>query len=81
MKQAVIHLTNKQLTNDQAFLLNLKETKLKSKNLNFAPKNKKIPFIDIIVATESTALDLENQNKGNDPNSLRQKVTDILNKI
>ena len=73
MKQAVIHLTNKQLTNDQAFLLNL--------GLNFAPKNKNIPFIDIIAATESTALDLENQNIGNDPNSLRQKVTDILNKI
>ena len=52
MKQAVIHLTSKQLTNDQAFLLNL--------GLNFALKNKKIPFIDIIAATESTALNLEN---------------------
>ena len=36
--------------------------------------------MDIIAATESTALDLENRNKGTDADSLRKKVSDILNK-
>ena len=58
MKRAVINLTKEELIGNQTSLLNLAP--------NRVPTNNKIPFIDIIAATESTALDLENQNKGTD---------------
>ena len=63
MKRAVINLTKEELIGNQTSLLNLAP--------NLVPTNKKIPFIDIAAATESTALDLENQNKGTDAESLR----------
>ena len=40
MKQAVINFTNKQLTDDQTFLLNLVQ--------NLVPANKNTPFMDIL---------------------------------
>ena len=36
--------------------------------------------MDIITATELITFDLENQNKGTDTQSLRQKVRNILSK-
>lgn len=36
--------------------------------------------MDIIAATELITFDLENQNKGTDVQSLRQKVCNILSK-
>ena len=41
MKQAVINFTNKQLTDDQKFLLNLVQ--------NLVPANKNTPFTDILI--------------------------------
>lgn len=52
MKQAVIYLTNEQLTDDQTSLLKVEP--------NFVSTNKKILFMDI---NSATALDLENWNK------------------
>ena len=46
---------------------------------NFVPATKRIPFVDIISATEICALDLENSSKETDAEFLRQKVSHILN--
>lgn len=69
MKQAVIYLTNEQLTGDQTSLLKIEP--------NFVSTNKKILFMDI---NSTTALDLENWNKGTDTEPLRQKLSEILSK-
>lgn len=69
MKQAVIYLTNEQLTDDQTSLLKIER--------NFVSINKKILFMDI---NSTTALDLENWNKGTDTEPLRQKLSEILSK-
>lgn len=69
MKQAVIYLTNEQLTDDQTSLLKIER--------NFVSTNKKILFMDI---NSTTALDLENWNKGTDTEPLRQKLSEILSK-
>ena len=69
MKQAVIYLTNEQLTDDQTSLLKIEP--------NFVSTNKKILFMDI---NSTTALDLENWNKGTDTDPLRQKLSEILSK-
>ena len=55
IKQAVINLTDTELTEEQKFLLNL--------GPNFVPATKRIPFMDIISATETCAIDLENSSK------------------
>ena len=47
---------------------------------NFVPATKRIPFMDIISATEACALDLENSSKETDLEFLHQKVSHILNK-
>lgn len=69
MKQAVIYLTNEQLTDDQTSLLKVEP--------NFVSTNKKILFMDI---NSATALDLENWNKWTDTESLPQKLSEILSK-
>lgn len=72
MKQAFIQLTNEQSTDDQASLLNLRP--------NFVTTNKKTAFIDIIAATKSAVLDLENRNKETDAESLRQRESYLFSK-
>ena len=47
---------------------------------NFVPATKRIPFMDIILAVETCAIDLENSGKETDVEFLRQKVSHILNK-
>ena len=42
--------------------------------------NKTLPFIDIITSTESCALDMEYNHKGNEAQTLRQKISNILEK-
>ena len=44
------------------------------------PMNKNLPFIDIITLTESCALDMEHNHKENEAESLRQNVSNILQK-
>ena len=46
---------------------------------NFVPATKRIPFMNIITATETYALDLENSSKETDAEFLCQKVSHILN--
>ena len=62
IKQAVINLTDTELTEKQKSLLNL--------GLNFVPATKTIPFMDIISATETCAIDLENNSKETDAECL-----------
>ena len=42
--------------------------------------NKNLPFIDIITLTESCALDMEHNHKENEAETLRQNVSNILQK-
>ena len=72
IKQAVIDLTDTELTEEQMSLLNL--------GPNFVPATKRIPFMDIILAVETCAIDLENSSKETDAEFLRQKVSHIINK-
>ena len=72
IKQAVINLTDIELTEEQKSLLNL--------GPNFVPATKRIPFMDIISAAETCTTDLDNSSKETDAESLRQKVSHILNR-
>ena len=60
------------LTDHQTSLLNL--------GPRFAPAEKRIPFMEIIIATKSVALNLEYRNKEADTESLQQNLCHILNK-
>ena len=71
IKQAVIDLTDTELTEEQMSLLNL--------GPNFVPATKRIPFMDKISATDTCAIGLENSSKETDAEFLRQKVSHILN--
>ena len=44
------------------------------------PANKNLPFMDIITSTESCALDMEQNHKEDEAESLRQNVSRILRK-
>ena len=44
------------------------------------PTNKNLPFMDIITSTESCALDMEHNHKENEAETLRQNVSNILQK-
>ena len=72
VKPSIINLTDIALTDHQISLLNL--------GPKFVPTEKKIPFMEIITATESVALYLEYHNKEADTESLRQNVL-FLTKI
>ena len=72
VKPSIINLTDVALTDHQTSLLNL--------GPKFVPAEKRIPFMEIITATESVALNFEYLNKEADAESLRQNVCHILNK-
>ena len=72
VKPSIINLTDVALTDHQISLLNL--------GPKFVPAEKRIPFMEIITATESVALNFEYLNKEADAESLRQNVCHILNK-
>ena len=55
IKQAVINLTDTELTEEQKSLLNL--------GPNFVPATKRIQFMDIVSATETCVIDIENSSK------------------
>ena len=52
---------------------------IQRKRLSFIPGTKTIPFMDIILATETCATDIENGSKQTDSECLRQKVSYIFN--
>ena len=58
IKETVINLTDTELTEEQKSLLNL--------GPNFVPTTKRIPFMYIISATETCAIDLEYSSKETD---------------
>ena len=58
IKQAVINLTNTKLTEEQKSLLNL--------GPNFVPATKRMPFMDIILAAETSRIDSEERIKETD---------------
>ena len=58
IKQAVINLTNTKLTEEQKSLLNL--------GPNFVPATKRMPFMDIILAAETSRRDSEERIKETD---------------
>ena len=60
IKQAIINLTDVELTDEQMSLLNLEP--------NFVPATKRIPAIEcqLMSATEKCAIDLENSSKETD---------------
>ena len=66
LNQSIINLTDIALTDHQISLLNL--------GPKFVPTEKRIPFTEIITATESVALNLEYAE------SLRENICHILNK-
>ena len=70
VKQAVINLIDTELTEEQLSLLNL--------GPHFVPATKRTPFMDIISATETCALDFQNSSKKTDVEFLPQKVSHIL---
>ena len=72
INQAVINLNDTKLIEEEISLLNL--------GPNFVPATKRIPFMDIILATKTCALDLENSSKETDAEFVRQNVSHILNK-
>ena len=72
IKQAVINLTNTELTEEQNSLLNFEP--------NFILATKRIPFMDISSDIETCTIDLENRSKETDAECLRQKVSRILNR-
>ena len=72
VKPSIIDLPGIALTSHQTSLLKL--------GPNFVPTEKRIYFMEIIIATEPVALNLEFHNKEVDTESLRQNVCHILNK-
>ena len=72
VKPSIINLTDIALTDHQTSLLNL--------GSKFVPTEKTMPFMEIITATESVALNVEYHNKKADAESLCQNLCHILNK-
>ena len=72
IKQAVINLTDTELTEEEKSLLNL--------GPNFVPGTKIIPFMVIILVTETCTIHLEHSSKEIDAEFLRQKVSHILHR-
>ena len=73
IKQALINLTDTELTEEQKSLLIL--------GPNFVPATKRIPFMDINSAAETFAIDLGNSIKETNAESLHQNVSHILIEI
>ena len=72
VKDAVLNLTNKQLTAHQKELLNL--------GPKFVPTQRKIPYMDIVSKTEVAALNLEKDKKFEEAEHLRTQVSNELKK-
>ena len=73
LKPAVLNLTNQEIPQNYLELLNL--------GPKFVPSNTKLPFMDIVNATEICALSLEKENQIENAESLRQKISNVISKI
>ena len=72
MKPVILNLTKEEIPRHYESLLNF--------GLKFVPTNKNLPFMDIITSIESCALDMEHNNIENEGETLRQHVSNILQK-
>ena len=72
IKPAILNLTKEEIPKHYESLLNL--------GPKFVSTNKNLPFMDIIRSTESCALDMEHNHKENEAETLRQNVSNILQK-
>ena len=72
IKPVILNLTNEEIPEHYESLLNL--------GSKFVPTNKNLPFMDIITSTKSCALDMEHNHKENEAETLRQNVSNILQK-
>ena len=68
----ILNLTNEEIPKHYKSLLNLGQ--------KFAPANKNLPLMDIITSTESCTLDMEQNHKENEAETLGQNVSNILRK-
>ena len=72
IKTVILNLTNEEIPKHYEYLLNLAP--------KFVPKNKNLPLMDIITSTKSCALDMEQNHKESEAVTLRQNVSNILQK-
>ena len=72
LKPAVLNLTNQEIPQHHLELLNLEP--------KFVPSNKKLPFMDIVNATEICALSLEKENQTENAKLLRQNISSVISK-
>ena len=72
IKPAILNLTKEEIPKHYESLLN--------PGPKFVSTNKNLPFMDIIRSTESCALDMEHNHKENEAETLRQNVSNILQK-
>ena len=70
IKPAILNLTNEEIPKHYESLLNL--------GPKFVPTNKNLPFMDIITSAESCALDMEQNHKENEAETLRQYIVLII---
>ena len=73
LKPDVLNLTNQEIPQNYLELLNL--------GPKFVPSNTKLPFMDIVNATEICALTLEKENQIENAESLRQKISNVISRI
>ena len=72
IKPTILNLTKEEIPKHYESLLNLEP--------KFVPTDKNLPSMDIITSTESCALDMEHNHKENEAETLRQNVSNILQK-
>ena len=72
LKHAVLNLTNQEIPQHHLELLNL--------GPKLIPSHNKLPFMDIVNATELCALSLEKENQIENAELLRQKISNVISK-
>ena len=72
IKPTILNLTKEEIPKHYESLSNLEP--------KFVPTDKNLPSMDIITSTESCALDMEHNHKENEAETLRQNVSNILQK-
>ena len=72
LKPAVLNLTNQEIPQHHLELLNL--------GPKLVPSNQKLPFMDIVNATELCVLSLEKENHIENAELLRQKFSNVISK-
>ena len=72
IKPAILNLTKEKIPKHYEYLINL--------GPKFVPTSKNLPFMDIITSTQSCALDMEHNHREHQAETVRQNVSNILQK-